>query len=88
MNAKHLLITTSLAAALFFVGSAAGNSYRVFYYVCGEKREKPYHGSIEANSACEVRSIILAEEPKAINIEVNRMAGVEPDCCPNAKEAR
>ena len=50
MNAKHLLITTSLAAALFFVGSAAGNSYRVFYYVCGEKRERPYHGKLSVRS--------------------------------------
>jgi hypothetical protein len=51
----------------------------VFYYVRGEHRERPYHFSIEASSEKEIRCIILADEPKAIKIEIKRLADTYVD---------
>ena len=65
----------SLALALAFAASAFGGDayYRVFYYVSGEHRERPYQHTTLASSEEECRRQVLEQVPKAYKFEINRL---------------
>ena len=69
---KRLL---TFAIAFLLCGSAFGDDayYRVFYYVRGEHRERPYKHTTLAGSEEECRREVLAQVPKAYRFEINRL---------------
>ena len=60
--------------------------YRVFYYVRGEHRERPYKHTTLAGSEEECRRQVLEQVPKAYRFEINRLdwpvEPVEPAATP------
>lgn len=60
-----------VASVLLLANVAFAGYYRVFYYVRGEQRDRPYAGSVTASSPEEARRIVLKKEPNAYRIEVS-----------------